>query len=270
MNRMQHRLWRLTLSCLIVALGIALSGCGSTRDKKVQRSAEELYDEARQDADNGAWDAAIKGYEAVQARSPFGRLAQQSQMEQAYAHWRASDPAQAIATIDRFIKQYPNHVAVDYMYYLRGLVNFNDGSGFLDSLAGQDPSERDPKALRDSFDAFKELVTRFPESRYAEDARLRMRWLVNALAKSEVAIARYYYRRGAYIAAINRAQTVLRDFEGAPVLDEALAILVHAYDKLGLAQSSADANRVLLANFPNSRFITQGLADPERKWWRFW
>lgn len=265
MNRKHKHPWRVVLAGL--ALGIALAGC-STADKK-QRSAQQLYDDAAEEMANGSWDAAAKGFEQVQSASPFGRLAQQAMMDQAYAQWRGYEPAQALATIDRFIKQYPNHAAVDYMHYLRGLVNFNDGSGFIDQISGQDPSQRDPKALRDSFDAFKELVTRFPDSRYAEDARLRMRWLVNTLARHEVHVARYYFRRGAYIAAINRAQTAVRDFDGATALDEALAILVFSYEKLGLKQEADDARRVLDANFPDSKF-RNGLADPERPWWRFW
>ena len=229
-----------------------------------------MYDAAVLDAANGSWDAAAKGFESVQSRSPFGRLAQQAQIEQAYAFWRGGDPVQALATIDRFIKQYPNHVAVDYMYYLRGLVNFNDGSGFLDSISGQDPSERDPKALRESFDSFKELVTHYPDSKYAEDSRQRMRWLVNALAAHEIHVARYYYRRGAYVAAVNRSQTALRDFEGAPVLEEGLAILVASYEKLGLTDLRDGADRVLRANYPSSRYLAQGISAPERKWWQFW
>ncbi len=268
MNHLHYRTWRAVFAS--IAVGIALLGCGAAGDKKPQRSAEELYADATQDMANGAWDAAIRGFEAVQSRSPFGRLAQQAMLDQAYAQYRSFEPAQALTTIDRFIKQYPNHPAVDYMYYLRGLVNFNDGSSFLDSLSGQDPSERDPKALRDSFDAFKELVTLFPESRYAEDSRQRMRWLVNALAGHEVHVARYYFRRGAYVAAINRAQTAVHDFDGAPVLDEALAILAFSYDKLGMKKESEDAHRVLAGNFPNSKYLSGGLADPERKWWQFW
>jgi outer membrane protein assembly factor BamD len=268
MNRLHLRPWRAVIVSIV--LGFTLAACSSTADKKPQRTAEELYDDAQQELANGAWDAAAKGFEAVQTRSPFGRLAQQAMMDQAYAQYRSFEPAQALTTIDQFIKQYPNHVAVDYMYYLRGLVNFNDGSSFLDSISGQDPSERDPKALHDSFDAFKDLVTRFPESPYAEDSRQRMHWLVNALAGHEVHVARYYFRRGAYVAAINRAQTAVRDFDGSPALDEALAIMAFSYDKLGMKKEGEDARRVLTANFPNSKFLTDGLRDPERKWWQFW
>lgn len=261
---------RSTLIALVV--GASLLGCGSTPDRnKTNRSAETLYDDARQEAAAGAWDAAVRGYEAVQARSPFGRLAQQAMMEQAYAQWRAGDSAQAEATIDRFIKQYPNHVAIDYMYYLRGLVNYHDGSGFFDKLTGQDPAERDPKALRDSFDAFKELVTRYPESDYVPDATARMHWLANALAAHEVHVARYYFRRGAYVAAVNRAQTAVKDFNGAPTLDEALAIMRASYDKLGMTQERDDAERVLKTNFPDSPFNAPTSIDrKQRKWWQFW
>lgn len=261
--------WRV-LAALIVA--VSLAGCGSTPDRsKANRSAEVLYDDARQEAAAGAWDAAVRGYEAVQARSPFGRLAQQAMMEQAYAQWRAGDSAQAEATIDRFIKQYPNHVAIDYMYYLRGLVNYHDGSGFFDKLTGQDPAERDPKALRDSFDAFKELVTRYPESDYVPDATARMQWLANALAAHEVHVARYYFRRGAYVAALNRAQIAVKEFNGSPTLDEALAIMRASYDKLGMAQERDDADRVLKTNFPESPFTAVNSIDrKQRKWWQFW
>jgi outer membrane protein assembly factor BamD len=156
------------------------------------------------------------------------------------------------------------------MYYLRGMVNFNDNAGLLNYISRQDPTERDPKALLESFDAFKELVTRFPESRYAEDARARMNWLVNALASHEVHVARYYYRRGAYLAAANRAQAVIKDYDGAGVIEDALGILWASYDKLGLTQLRDDTRTVLSHNYPQSALLTDGVRDRAKKWWQFW
>ncbi|WP_028311374.1 outer membrane protein assembly factor BamD [Derxia gummosa] len=252
----------------MAALVAGLGACGSAPKKNP--TAEELYSEAKEDLDGGAWDAAGKKYDQIQSRFPFGRIAQQAMIEQAYAQWKAGDTAQSLATIDRFLRQYPNHPNVDYLYYLRGLVNFNDGSGILGAISRQDPTERDTKALHDSFDAFRELVERYPDSRYADDARGRMRWLVNAMAAYELHVARYYYRRGAYVAALSRAQTAITDFQTTQSNEEALYIMYAAYDRLGMDRQRDDTQRVLAQNYPDSRFMKEGLGQPDKKWWQFW
>jgi len=231
-------------------------------------SASKLYSEAKGELNDGNYEKAIKYYEKLEARYPYGRFAQQAQLEIAYAYYKDKDVASAIAGTERFIKLHPNHPNVDYAYYLRGLANFNDDLGLLGSYTGQDMTERDPKAAREAFQAFKDLVTRYPNSKYAPDSVQRMNYLVNALASHEVHVARYYMKRGAYVAAANRAQYALKTYPQAPANEEGLLILVNAYDKLGMQDLRNDAERVMKTNFPDSRYLTgRGLGKP---WWTFW
>jgi outer membrane protein assembly factor BamD len=175
-----------------------------------------------------------------------------------------------VATLDRFMKLHPASPAMDYALYLKGLVNFNDDLGFLSYIARQDLAERDQKASKESFESFKELITRFPESRYAADASLRMTYIVNSLASYELHVARYYLSRGAYVAAINRAQLAISDYQDAPATEEALFIIVRAYDALGMTQLRDDARRVLDKNYPNSEYLTRGFKTNQSPWWKFW
>ncbi|NEX59811.1 outer membrane protein assembly factor BamD [Noviherbaspirillum galbum] len=255
-----------------LAMAIVLSGCGLLPDKADETrdwSASKLYSEARDELSTGSYDKAIQYFEKLEARYPFGTYAQQAQMEIAYAYYRQSDSPQALAAIERFIKLHPNHPNVDYMYYLRGLVNFNDRLGFFDFIVRQDPSERDPKAAREAFDSFRLLAERFPDSIYAKDAIARMKYLVNALAQYEVHVASYYYRRGAYLAAANRAQTALVEYREAPAVEEALSVMVRSYDALGMTDLREDAKRVLDKNFPNSVYLRGG-PDRSGPWWKIW
>jgi outer membrane protein assembly factor BamD len=165
---------------------------------------------------------------------------------------------------------YPNHGAVDYAWYLKGLINFNDQYGMLSQLTTPDMSDRDPKSTRESFAAFKEVVTRFPDSKYAPDAQARMRYLVNALASHEVHVARYYMKREAYLAAANRAQYAIQHYAEAPATEEALFVLVLAYDRLGMADLRDAADRVMRKNFPDSRYLKVGSLRKDVPWWRLW
>ncbi|AMP00489.1 outer membrane assembly lipoYfiO family protein [Collimonas arenae] len=220
---------------------------------------------------SGGYDKAIKYFEKLESRYPFGTYAQQAQMDIAYAHYRQGEQPEALAAIDRFIKLHPNHPNVDYMYYLRGLVNFNDKVSIFDFLASEDATERDPKAARDAFDAFKQVVVRFPDSTYAPDSLARMKYLVNALAQYDVHVAGYYYRRGAYVAAANRAESAIQEYRDAPAVEEALFIMVRSYDALGLTQLRDDAERVMKKNYPNSRFYNGGgQVVAKAPWWKFW
>jgi outer membrane protein assembly factor BamD len=219
---------------------------------------------------SGAWDSAIKTLERIEGRAAGTVLAQQAQLDLAYAYWRSGERAQALAAIERFIKLNPSSPALDYALYLRGVINFNDDIGVMGSLAGQDLAERDPRASRDAYQAFKQLVTQFPDSTYADDARMRMDYILNTLAEYELYVARYYFRRGAYVAAANRAQQALTDFEGAPATEEALYIMVQSYDRLGLDTLRDDANRVFQKNFPNSKLPSEGLRKAGKAWWHIW
>ncbi|MGH8806513.1 MAG: outer membrane protein assembly factor BamD [Noviherbaspirillum sp.] len=255
-----------------IALALSLSGCGlfpEKIDETKNWSASKLYSEARDELASGNFEKAIQHFEKLESRYPFGTYAQQAQMEVAYAHYRQGDQPQALAAVERFIKLHPNHPNVDYMYYLRGLINFNDKVGFLDFLSKQDPSERDPKAARDAFDSFKQLAERFPDSIYTKDAITRMKYLVNAMAQYEVHVANYYYRRGAYVAAVNRAQIAVSEYREAPAIEEALYVMMRSYDAMGLTELRDDTERVLRKNFPDSAYFRGG---PVRSapWWKIW
>lgn len=264
--------YRMVWLACVGAICLALGACGTDeqRDPTLGWSAEKLYAEARDEMRSGRYGAAIKMLERLEARYPFGRWAQQAQIDIAYSHFKDNDRALALAATDRFLKQFPAHESLDYIYYLRGLINFNEQQGWLATLGRQDLSERDLRAARDSFDAFREVVTRFPDSKYAGDAEARMKYLVNAMASGEVHIARYYFTRGAYVAAINRAQAAVAEYPRAPAIEEALYIAMQAYDRLGMQDHRNDTERVLKANFPRSEFLARGFKADDRRWWQVW
>ncbi|HEY6512626.1 MAG TPA: outer membrane protein assembly factor BamD [Burkholderiaceae bacterium] len=251
------------------ALALLLAGCGSTAINE-KDSPEKLYADARDEMASGSYDKAIKLLERVEGRAAGTLLAQQAQLDQAYAQWRSGERATSLATLDRFIKVHPSSPALDYAMYLRGIVNFNDNLGILSSISRQDISERDQQASRDAYQAFKQLVDQFPDSKYSADARVRMDYIVNALAQYELHVARYYYRRGAFLAAANRAQYTVRDFQQTPSVEEALYILAQSYDQLGLNDLRDDADRVLKANYPDSRYLREGMRKRDMPWWQFW
>ncbi len=260
--------WLNVIVALVVAF--ALSGCGllpEVKDETATWSAQRLYEEAHGALTAGNYTRAIKLYDTLESRFPYGRYAQQAILESAYANYRAGETATAVAACDRFIRTYPNHPNVDYAYYLKGLVNFREDQGILGYVYELDLSEREPKAMRESFAAFNELVTKFPDSRYAGDSLDRMKYLTNALATYEVKVARYYYSREAYIAAANRAQGSLVTYPRTPANEAALDVLVKSYDKLGLTQLRDDSQNILARTFPQSPYIT-GAAD--KPWWKFW
>lgn len=218
------------------------------------------------------YEKAVKLLETLQSRYPYGRYAQQALMEIAYANYKLNEPDAALSAADRFIKQFPNSANLDYIYYLKGLVNFNDNAGFFSKLSRQDPAERDPQTLRESFDSFRELVTRFPDSRYAEDAKLRMQFLINTLSRADIRVASYYLRRGAYIAAINRANNVLKEYPQTRQSRDALQIMVWAYNELGQNDLRDDAKRVLDLNIAKDG-IKPGIINSRERggsWWQFW
>jgi outer membrane protein assembly factor BamD len=260
-------------SLLLAIAALLIAGCGGLgreEDETAGWSAQRLYDEAREAMASREWPKAIRYFERLEARYPYGRYAQQAQLEVAYAQFKDGERAAAIAAADRFIKLYPNHSNVDYAYYLKGLINFNEQTGLLALLNNTDMSDRDPKSTREAFDAFREVVTRFPDSRYAEDAAARMRFLVNALAAHEVHVARFYMKRGAYVAAANRAQYAIKQYPQAPALEEAVFILVKAYDALGMTELRDAADRVMQTNFPDSPYLKGGSRKPDVPWWRLW
>ena len=256
---------------LLAAIGMLFAACSSTpEDKTANWSPNRIYAEAKDELNSGSYDKSVTLFEKLEGRAAGTPLAQQAQLEKAYAQYKAADSAQALATLDRFMKLHPASPAIDYALYLKGVINFNDDLGWFSFITRQNLSERDQKAAKESFESFKELVARFPTSRYTPDARLRMTYIVNSLAEYEVHVARYYYKRGAYLAAINRAQAALADYREVPALEEALFILFKSYDALGMTQLRDDSRRVLETNYPNSEFITQGFKGNTDPWWKFW
>jgi outer membrane protein assembly factor BamD len=248
-----------------------LSACSTTEvDKTADWSPNKIYAEARDEANAGAYDKAVPLFEKLEGRAAGTPLAQQAQLEKAYAQYKAQEPAQAQATLDRFLRLHPSSPALDYALYLKGLINFNDNLGIFGAYTRQDLSERDQKAAKESFESFRELVTRFPDSKYTPDARQRMTYIVNSLAQYEVHVARYYYNRGAYVAAINRAQIAIADYRDVPALEEAAFILMRSYDALGMTDLRDDTRRVLAATYPQSEFLTKGFKANKEPWWKLW
>lgn len=260
------------VNALLFAIGaILVAGCASTPvDKTAAMSPNNIYAEAKDEMGSGQWERAVVLLEKLEARAAGTPLAQQAQVDKAYAQFKASEPAQAIATLDRFMKLHPVSPAMDYALYLKGLINFNDDLGLFAAITSQDLSERDQKAAKESFETFKELVARFPDSKYSADARQRMMYTVGSLAHNEVHIARYYYQRGAYLAAINRAQVAVSDYREVPVIEEAMYVIYKSYDALGMTQLRDDAKRILDKNYPNSEFIASGFKTNKGPWWKVW
>lgn len=262
---------------LAPALGVLMlvSACGTTSTPQdfANWSVERLYDEARDESKNGNWERATQLYGRLESKSAGTQLAQQAQLDLAYAHWKNGQKPEALAVLDRFISLNPSSPALDYAYYLQGLVHFNEKLGLLGSLARQDLSERDQQASRDAYQSFRQVVTLFPNSRYAPDAGLRQNYILNTLAQYEVHVARYYARRGAWVAAVNRAQQAVTEFQNAPAVEEALYIMVMGYDALKLPELRDDTRRVLNDNFPDSAYLREGLAAGQvkkRPWWQLW
>ena len=259
------------LPVLAISAAALLAACSSTPDDKTASwSPNKIYAEAKDELSAGAFDKAIPLLEKLEGRAAGTPLAQQAQLEKAYAHHKAGEQAQALATLDRFIKLHPSSPAIDYALYMKGIVNFNDNLGMFAFLSRQDLSERDQKAAKESFEAFKELVTRFPDSRYTPDARARMTYIVNSLAQYEVHVARFYFSRGAYVAAINRAQNALTDYQDVPALEEALFILLRSYDALGMTQLRDDTQRVMEKTYPRSEYLSRGFKSKQDPWWKLW
>jgi outer membrane protein assembly factor BamD len=262
---------KLSVVPVVALAALVLAGCSSLKDddKTATWSPNKLYAEAKDEMNSGGYDKAIPLLEKLEGRAAGTPLAQQAQLDRAYSHYKAGDQAQALATLDRFIKLHPSSPALDYALYLKGIVNFNDNLGLFSWMVRQDLSERDQKAAKESFESFRDLVTRYPDSRYTPDARARMTYIVNSLAQYEVHVARYYYQRGAYVAAINRSQAALNDYRDVPALEEALSIMMRSYDALGMAQLRDDTRRVLEKNYPQSEYLG-GPSRQSAPWYKFW
>jgi outer membrane protein assembly factor BamD len=236
---------------LALSMVAVLSGCASlTEDRTAKWTAAEFYEEAKAQLDEGNYQQAIDMYNKLEARYPYGPYTEQAQLELAYAHFKNDEGTAAVGAADRFIKQHPTHPNVDYAYYLRGLASYRLPSNFLEGIFPQDMSKRDPSAARDAFRFFKELTARFPNSKYTPDAIQRMTYLRNSLAQYEIHAADYYMRRGAWLAAADRAKYVVESYQRTPAVADALAMMVTAYREMGLTDLATDAEKLLQLNYP--------------------
>lgn len=264
--------WSISVTGAGLLLAGLMAGCASKpKDPSESWTPDKLYEEARAEQEAGNFDKSAKLYERLEGRGAGTILAQQAQLERAYLLYKSGEKAQALASVDRFLKLHPSSPAADYAMYLQGLINFNDNLGFLGNLSRQNLSERDQQASRDAYQSFKQLVDQHPDSKYSVEARERMAYILNSLAEYEVHVARYYFRRGAYVAAANRAQQTIQEFQNSPSTEEALSILARSYDRLGLDQLRDDAERVLKRNYPNSALLTgEGVRSFDKPWWQLW
>jgi outer membrane protein assembly factor BamD len=249
--------------------GCSIFGAPTELDETKSWPADRIYQEADTKMRDRDYEKAIKYFKILESRYPHGKYAAQAQLETAYAYYKKSDPVSCTAAAERFIKLHPNHPNVDYAYYMRGLASFTE-RGVVDKLTSQEINDRDPKAMNASFLAFKELVTRYPDSRYAKDSALRMTYLVNALAAHELHVARYYMKRQAYLASVNRCKYVIENYPQSTSLEEALVIMISAYDFLQMQDLKEDAMRVLKTNYPDSKMLGKGSSTDERAWWKIW
>jgi outer membrane protein assembly factor BamD len=267
------RQFRVISRIVVVLLAVTLvAGCSFFGKKKTDPletlAVEQLYEKGKLDIEKGNYDRANKTFSRLIARFPFGPYTEQAQLDQAYAQYKMNKPDEAYSTINRFIKTYPAHKHIDYAFYLRGLVNFDREAGVLERYAGLDMTQRDQAFVRQSFDDFAALIKRHPDSRYAPDAKQRMIFLRDGMAQSELNVALFYLRKGAYVGAANRAKAIIETYDQSGQVADALAILVKCYHELGQDKLSADAERVLKLNYPNHPSLSGDWPSWRSNWWK--
>ncbi len=245
-----------------ILLSTALLAACSSSGKVVELSeldAAQLYEQARDAVARRNFNTAIGMYQEIESRFPYGPYAEQAQLEVAYVHYKNNEPVLAVSAADRFIRLHPTHENVDYAYYVKGLATFiEEDRTLLGRLVGKsDIADRDPQSARDAFNAFRDLTIRFPDSRYVDDARQRMAYLMNTLARHDIGVARFYLSRGAYVAVVNRAKYVIENYQESAAVEDALGLLATAYREMGMADLAEDALRVLEQNFPGSLYLSQ-------------
>ena len=246
---------------LVVGVMVSVAGCSSSDDAEEQAAlanmgAQQMYQQAQQNMQAGNFSAASNTLSALDSRYPFGPLSHQVQLDLIYSYYKSGKIDETVATIDRFIRLNPNHADVDYAFYMRGLTNMEADNNLFQEMVGIDNTDRDPTKSKQAFDDFRRLIQQFPDSKYAADARKRMVFIKNRLAKYEVAIARFYMRREAYIAAANRGKYILEHYPDSNQVQQALEIMVECYDQLELTELKDNAMKTLKLNFPNSEFIS--------------
>ncbi len=255
---------------ILLALALLLSSCGrwgKREDPLETLPLESLYAEAKKSLERGNATRAQRYYQRLIARFPYGPYTEQSQIELAYAYYKGNKPEDATSAVNRFIRTYPAHPHIDYVYYLRGLINFDRHDGTLLRIARLDPTQREQLSLRQSFNDFNDLIQRYPTSRYAADARAKMVHLRNQMARHDLNVAVFYLERRAWVAAANRGQHVIEQYPQSIYDADALAVMSEAYARLGQDTLAIDARRVLEANYPDHPYL-RGDWPAERSWWR--
>lgn len=254
----------LTLVLIVLTTSLLFACSRPEKDPTKDWTPERFYAEAKKSMKARNYQSAIGHFETLEARFPYGVYAQQAQLEIAYAYYKNLESELAIAAADRFIRLHPTHPNADYAYYLKGLIQFKDRGSYIGRLLGMngDLSDRDQEAATESYKIFKELADRYPKSRYAHEARKRVNYLYNAMAKYEIKVAQFYFDREAYVATISRAKIVLEKYQGTQSIEDALGLMVKAYDKMGLEELKLDSIRVLEKNFPESAYLKNNTAQP--------
>lgn len=250
---------------LLIAIFALTAACSSNETISENLGEAELYRQAQADLDNKSYTSAINKLKTLESRYPFGRFAEQAQLELIYAYYRNTEPEAARSSAERFIRLHPQHPSVDYAYYLKGLASFDQDRGLLARFLPLDMTKRDPGAARDSFNEFAQLTTRFPNSRYAPDAKARMIYLRNLLAANEVHVADYYLRRQAYVAAANRGRYIVENFQGTPAVGDGLAVMTEAYQRLGLDELATTSLETLKHNYPEHPSLEDGEFVPRQQ-----
>ena len=247
---------------LLIAIFALTAACSSNETISENLGEAELYQQAQADLDNKSYTSAINKLKTLESRYPFGRFAEQAQLELIYAYYRNMEPEAARSSAERFIRLHPQHPNVDYAYYLKGLASFDQDRGLLARFLPLDMTKRDPGAARDSFNEFAQLTTRYPNSRYAPDAKARMVYLRNLLAANEIHVAHYYLKRQAYVAAANRGRYVVENFQGTPSVGDGLAVMTEAYQRLKLDDLASSSLETLTLNYPDHASLEDGKFVP--------
>ena len=248
------------LAPVLLGAVVSVAGCSSSNNEEkavlANMGAQQLYDRAKESMEVGNFSAAAQTLSALDSRYPFGPLSHQVQLDLIYSYYKSGKIEETLATIDRFVRLNPNHSDVDYAYYMRGLTNMESDSNLFQELLNIDRTDRDPSKSREAFEDFRRLIQQYPDSKYAADAKQRMVHIKDRLARYEIAIARFYMRREAYVAAANRGRYVIEHFPDSTQVQQALEIMVSSYEQLGLDELKNNAMKTLKLNYPGSEFIS--------------
>jgi outer membrane protein assembly factor BamD len=256
------------VAIVLLTAVLTIAGCAGDNERDMKSGADQIFERARASMDNRNYRNAISYYEALEARFPFSNQAKQAQLDLIYCYYKNGEKESAMDAAQQFERENPTHPRVDYALYMRGLINFPNQHGFFHKLLRVDLARRPQAGARESFSAFSQLLQRYPNSIYAADARQRMIFLRDRLAEHENYVARYYLRRGAYLAALNRAKSAMTSYDGAPAIPESMRIMVEAYTELGMTDLAESTRAVMSESFPQTTIAEAAAAD--KPWYKFW